>query len=55
MTETNDTPTPKIEFIISVSGGNISADVLVKSEKDFPTLDGLIDTVKQQVKNNNNG
>ncbi len=52
MTETNETQNPPKEFIISVSGGNISADVLVKSEKDFPTLDGLIDTVKEQVKQN---
>ncbi len=54
MTETNDTPTPVKEFIISVSGGNISADVLVKSESDFPTLDGLIKSVKDQVKLNDN-
>ena len=36
-------------FIISVSGDNITADVMVKSEEDFPALDGLIDSVKKQV------
>ncbi len=50
--ETTPIPSPK-QFIISVSGDNISADVSVKTQDDFLALDGIIDTVKREVEMSN--
>lgn len=52
--ETTEEQNTVKSFIISVSGWNMVADVSVKSEDDFPALDGLIDSVKSQISNDKN-